>query len=140
MFNYGNCDPVIVDLEILNLTNSLGCAAGGRKFTLGESVVPDAGDWGDELRYVHENEAVCDRESCKHVVRGHSDSPVQEPPNEPKKSPIREPGKPAPKPPTPNTPPVEEPPEKMPNPPVKEPPPRDPDRESAAKQQIQVRS
>lgn len=54
------------------------------------------------------------------------DSPVEEPPNAPKKPPIEEPGSPPGKPPTPQKPPVKEPWDVPPEPPVKEPPPEDP--------------
>jgi len=53
-------------------------------------------------------------------------SPVEEPPNEPKKPPVEEPGQRPDKPPIPNKPPVEEPWRTPPRPPVKEPPPEDP--------------
>ena len=56
-------------------------------------------------------------------------SPVKEPPNQPKKSPVKEPGEIPEQPPSPGEPPIEEPPNEPGKPPVKEPPPDDPDRE-----------
>jgi hypothetical protein len=52
--------------------------------------------------------------------------PVKEPPNEPKKPPVEEPGDPHEDPPPPGIPPVEEPNDVPPRPPVKEPPPNEP--------------
>ena len=139
MTHSNRCErEVIMDLEMLNRTNSQGCKACGKKFTLGESVVLAAGDWGDDLRYIHEKESICDIGSGKHVVRDHFASPVQEPPNEPKKSPVQEPGKTPPEPPQPQYPPVEEPPGEPKKPPVKEPPPKDPDREPPTKPPMKV--
>jgi hypothetical protein len=37
---------VIMDLEMLNLSNELGCSACGRKFSLGDSAVSAYGGWG----------------------------------------------------------------------------------------------
>jgi hypothetical protein len=45
-----------MDLEMLNLTNQLGCSACGQKFSLGDSAVLAYGGWGEEQRYIHENE------------------------------------------------------------------------------------
>ncbi len=50
----------IIDLEKLNTLNSEGCAACGRKFTLGETVVKACGAWEGDLKFIHENEAVWD--------------------------------------------------------------------------------
>jgi hypothetical protein len=58
----------LVDLEKLNLLNSEGCAACGRKFTLGETVVLACGPW-EGARYVHENEAVWDASNSAFVER-----------------------------------------------------------------------
>jgi hypothetical protein len=70
--------------------------------------------------------------------------PVQEPPNQPKKSPVREPPPEEPdrvppqKPPPPGGPPVEEPPNEPGKPPVKEPPPKDSEREPPPKPPVRV--
>ena len=61
--------------------------------------------------------------------RAAQQSPVKEPPNQPKKPPVKEPGKKPARPPSPDEPPVEEPPNEPGKSPVKEPPPEDRDRE-----------
>ena len=58
----------LVDLELLNLLNSEGCAACRRKFTLGETVVMACGSW-EGARYVHESEAVWDPDASLFVLR-----------------------------------------------------------------------
>jgi len=58
-----------------------------------------------------------------------NEPPVEIPPNEPKKPPVKEPGEPREPPPQPGRPPVEEPPNRPRKPPVKEPPPKEPGRE-----------
>lgn len=58
--------------------------------------------------------------------RAAQQSPVEEPPNQPKKPPVEEPGNIPERPPIPNEPPVEEPPNEPGKSPVKEPPPKDP--------------
>lgn len=74
-------------------------------------------------------------ESTQHLEVGRLDnrtarqSPVEEPPNQPKKPPVKEPGNLPERPPLPNEPPVEEPPNEPGRPPVKEPLPKDPDRQ-----------
>ncbi len=50
----------IVDLEKLNTLNAEGCAACGRKFTLGETVVRACGAWEGPSKFIHESEAVWD--------------------------------------------------------------------------------
>ena len=50
----------IIDLEKLNTLNSEGCAACGRKFTLGETVVKACGAWEGDPKFIHENEAIWD--------------------------------------------------------------------------------
>jgi hypothetical protein len=66
-------------------------------------------------------------------------SPVEEPPNQPKKPPVKEPGEIPERPPLPGEPPpVEEPPNEPGKPPVKEPPPKDPDREPPHKPPVRA--
>jgi hypothetical protein len=89
-------------------------------------------------------------ESTPHLAADRLDSravqqsPVEEPPNQPKKSPVREPPPEEPdrvppqKPPPPGGPPVEEPPNEPGKPPVKEPPPKDPDRERPHKPPVRA--
>jgi hypothetical protein len=50
----------IIDLEKLNTLNAEGCAACGRKFTLGETVVRACGAWEGPSKFIHESEAVWD--------------------------------------------------------------------------------
>lgn len=57
----------IINLEMLNRLNDEGCAACGRKFTLGETVVLACGAWEGEPKYVHENEATFDEASSTYV-------------------------------------------------------------------------
>jgi hypothetical protein len=59
----------IIDLQKLNELNARGCAACGRKFTLGETVVVACGAWEGGARIIHENEAVWDRRSGGFVER-----------------------------------------------------------------------
>lgn len=60
---------VIMDLEKLNATNARGCAACGRKFTLGETAVLACGSWKGGPRLVHENEAVFDADASQYYER-----------------------------------------------------------------------
>ena len=60
----------IIDLEKLNSLNAEGCAACGRKFTLGEIVVKACGAWEGPPRLIHENEAVWDAGSAAYFERG----------------------------------------------------------------------
>lgn len=53
----------IIDLERLNTLNAEGCAACGRKFNLGETVVKACGAWEGPPKFIHENEAVWDAAS-----------------------------------------------------------------------------
>jgi hypothetical protein len=57
----------IIDLERLNTLNAEGCAACGRKFTLGETVVAITGE--SSTRFVHEEEAVYDPKQGAYVER-----------------------------------------------------------------------
>jgi hypothetical protein len=59
----------IIDLEKLNQLNDVGCAACGRKFTLGETVVAACGAWEGGAKIIHENEAVWDPKDATYVER-----------------------------------------------------------------------
>ena len=66
------CKPkIVMDLEILNVTNAQGCVACGRKFSLGDTAVLACGAWGSTPRYIHENEAVQDAETARYFERGY---------------------------------------------------------------------
>ena len=66
------CKPkIIMDLEALNTTNAQGCPACGRKFSLGDTAVLACGAWGSVPRYIHENEAVQDKQSSQYFERGY---------------------------------------------------------------------
>ena len=54
----------LIDLEKLNSHNAEGCAACGRKFTLGETVVKACGAWDGPPKLIHEEEAVWDAGSA----------------------------------------------------------------------------
>jgi hypothetical protein len=58
----GRGSKTLVDLEKLNTLNPEGCPACGRKFELGELVVPACGNWEGEC-YIHEDEAIFDRKT-----------------------------------------------------------------------------
>ncbi len=60
---------LILDLGKLNEINEEGCAACGRKFTLGETVVLACGAWEGDRKYIHENEAVFDTKTSTFVER-----------------------------------------------------------------------
>ena len=74
----------------------------------------------------------------KNDVKLQDKPPVEEPPNEPQKPPIKEPGDPSEPLPPPAEPPVKEPPNEPGKPPVKEPPPKDPNREPPQKPPVRV--
>lgn len=59
---------ILIDLEKLNTLNEEGCAACGRKFTLGEEVVLARGNW-EGVKYIHENEAFFDKKTNEHYER-----------------------------------------------------------------------
>ena len=59
----------IIDLEKLNTLNTEGCAACGRKFTLGEIAVRACGAWEGPPKLIHENEAVWDEASATFFER-----------------------------------------------------------------------
>ena len=60
---------LMLTLEKLNELNAEGCAACGRKFTLGETVVLACGAWEGGAKYIHENEAVFDPKTSTYVER-----------------------------------------------------------------------
>ena len=64
----------IIDLEKLNSLNAEGCAACGRKFALGETVVRACGAWEGPPKLIHENEAVWDVNSASFMERRCYDS------------------------------------------------------------------
>jgi hypothetical protein len=64
----------IIDLEKLNSLNAEGCAACGRKFTLGETVVKACGAWEGPPKLIHQNEAVWDVNSATYFERRCYDS------------------------------------------------------------------
>jgi len=59
----------LIDLEKLNTLNAEGCAACGRKFTLGETVVKACGAWEGPPKFIHENEAVWDESTSGFIER-----------------------------------------------------------------------
>ena len=59
----------IIDLEKLNTLNTEGCAACGRKFTLGETVVRACGAWEGPPKLIHEKEAVWDEANATFFER-----------------------------------------------------------------------
>jgi hypothetical protein len=64
-----NAQKIIMDLEKVNRFNEKGCAACGRKFSLGEIAVLACGFWEDGPKYIHENEAVFDRQTATYIER-----------------------------------------------------------------------
>ncbi len=60
---------MIMDLEKLNTFNAEGCAACGKKFSLGDVVVCACGFWEGGARLIHENEAVYDIASSSYYER-----------------------------------------------------------------------
>ncbi len=65
----GDKQKIILDLEKVNTLNAEGCAACGRKFTLGEIAVFACGAWEGPPKYIHENEAVFDKNTSGYVER-----------------------------------------------------------------------
>ena len=59
----------LIDLEKLNTLNAEGCAACGRKFTLGETVVRACGAWEGPPKFIHESEAVWDTATSGFIER-----------------------------------------------------------------------
>ena len=66
---YQKKQKFVVDLETLNRYNDEGCAACGKKFTLGEMVVVAYGAWEGGAKLIHENEAVYDRQTSSWIER-----------------------------------------------------------------------
>ena len=64
-----NLQKFIIDLVKLNELNEEGCAACGRKFALGETVVIACGAWEGGPKPIHENEAVYDKKTASYVER-----------------------------------------------------------------------
>ncbi len=64
-----NRQTFIIDLEKLNTLNAEGCAACGRKFTLGETVVKACGAWEGPPKIIHESEAVWDNATSGFIER-----------------------------------------------------------------------
>ena len=60
---------MMLDLGKVNELNEEGCAACGRKFTLGETVVLACGAWEGGMKYIHEEEAVFDKKTSTYVER-----------------------------------------------------------------------
>ena len=60
---------MMLDLGKVNELNAEGCAACGRKFTLGETVVLACGAWEGPPKYIHENEAVYDTRTSTYMER-----------------------------------------------------------------------
>jgi hypothetical protein len=60
---------LMLGLGKLNELNEEGCAACGRKFTLGETVVLACGAWEGPQKYIHENEAVYDAKTGSYMER-----------------------------------------------------------------------
>jgi hypothetical protein len=59
----------IIDLQKLNELNAEGCPACGRKFSLGDPVVIACGAWDGPPKYVHENEAIFDKNTDSYFER-----------------------------------------------------------------------
>jgi hypothetical protein len=62
----------IVDRELL--MHQKTCAACGQALTLGEPVVLACGTWSGPPQWIHENEAVYDREASVYVEKNCFDS------------------------------------------------------------------
>ena len=62
---------IMIDLERLNTLNAEGCAACGRKFSLGEMAVSACGSWEGGARIIHAAEAVYDRHRGCYFERKH---------------------------------------------------------------------
>ena len=58
----------IIDREKL-MANPKGCPACGQKFNMGEPAVYACGDWGLELKLIHEADAVFDAKTQRYVER-----------------------------------------------------------------------
>ena len=60
---------IIMDLEKVNTLNAEGCPACGKKFSLGDMAVLACGAWEGGPKYIHENEAVFDKQKSSYVER-----------------------------------------------------------------------
>ncbi len=58
----------IIDREKM-MSNPEGCPACGHRFTLGDPVVLACGAWGDEMKLIHESDAVFDSNNNRYVER-----------------------------------------------------------------------
>lgn len=67
--NQQNRQKYMMDLELLNTHNAEGCAACGKKFSLGETVVLACGGWQGGPKLVHEHEAVFDAGTASYYER-----------------------------------------------------------------------
>jgi len=63
---------ILIDLEKLNTFGAQGCPACGRSFELGEVVVSACGNWEGQ-KYIHENEAVFDKNTGLYYERAYYD-------------------------------------------------------------------
>lgn len=61
---------ILIDLEKLNTLNPEGCPACGRQFELGEAVVLAGGNW-EGKKYIHQGEAIFDKETNSYYERKH---------------------------------------------------------------------
>ena len=59
----------IIDLLKLNELNEEGCPACGRKFSLGDPVVIACGAWDGPPKYIHENEAIYDKNTDSYIEK-----------------------------------------------------------------------
>ena len=60
---------MMLDVGKVNELNEEGCAACGRKFTLGETVVLACGAWEGKPKHIHENEAIFDEATSTYFER-----------------------------------------------------------------------
>ncbi len=60
---------MILDLEKMGSLNAEGCPACGRKFEMGDTVVLACGAWEGGPKYIHEKEAVFDKNNDTYVER-----------------------------------------------------------------------
>lgn len=71
-----NRHKIILNLAKLNELNAEGCAACGRKFELGETVVMACGTWDGGPKFIHENEAVFDAQAGGFIERSCVPGPI----------------------------------------------------------------
>jgi hypothetical protein len=60
---------LVLDIEKVSTLNAEGCAACGKKFSLGDTVVPACGAWEGGVKFIHENEAVFDKKTSLYYER-----------------------------------------------------------------------